>query len=63
MNYLEPAKADSVVLTVESVLYDLQTEELIWSAQLEMRLQENFESMVQTFVAELTRDLKVKGLV
>jgi hypothetical protein len=63
MNYLEPAKADSVVLMVESVLYDLQTEELIWSAQLEMRLQENFESMVQTFVAELTRDLKVKGLV
>jgi len=29
MNYLEPAMADSVVLTVESVLYDLQTEEFI----------------------------------
>jgi hypothetical protein len=63
MNYVEPSKKDLVILTVESVLYDLQTEELIWSAQLETILQGNFENMVQTFVDEVTRDLKTKGLI
>jgi hypothetical protein len=63
VNYVAPSKADFVILTVESVLYDLQTEELIWSAQLETRLEGNFENMVQTFVDEVTRDLKEKGLI
>ena len=63
INYVEPARADFVVLTVESVLYDLHTEELIWSAQLETRLEGNFENMVQTFVNEVTRDLRKKGLI
>jgi hypothetical protein len=63
MNYVAPAKADFVILTVESVLYDLKTEELIWSAQLETRLEGNFENMVRTFVDEVTKDLKGKGLI
>ena len=63
LNSVEPSKADFVILTLESVLYDLQTEELIWSAQLETRLEGNFENMVQKFINEVTRDLKYKGLI
>jgi len=63
MNYVASPKADFVILTVESVLYDLQTEELIWSAQLETHLQGNFENMVRTFVEEVAKDLKGKGLL
>ena len=63
MNYVPPSTASSVILTVESVLYDLKTEELIWSAQLETRLEGNFENMVQLFVNEVARDLKGKGLI
>ena len=63
MNYVPPLTFDSVILTVESVLYDLQTEELIWSAQLETRLEGNIEKMMRTFVDEVTKDLKGKGLI
>jgi hypothetical protein len=63
MNYVPPSTFDSVILTVESVLYDLQTEELIWSAQLETRLEGNMEGMVRKFVDEVTKDLKGKGLI
>jgi hypothetical protein len=63
MNYVAPSSASSVILTVESVLYDLKTEELIWSAQLETHLEGNFENMVQLFVNEVAKDLKGKGLI
>jgi len=63
MNYVAPAKADFVILTVESVLYDLQTEELIWSAQLQTRLEGNIEKMMRIFVDEVTKDLKGQGLI
>jgi len=42
VQFLAPTSYDKVILTVESVLYDLQTEEMIWSAQLETRLEGNF---------------------
>lgn len=60
---MPPASADIVTLTLESVLYDLQTEDLIWSAQLEMYLEKNFENMMRVFVDEVARDLKGKGLI
>jgi hypothetical protein len=59
-----------VVLTVESALYDLQTGELIWSAQLESpQMKTNFEKiedieeMMEKFVDEAIKDLKGKGLI
>ena len=52
-----------VVLTVESVMYDLQTEDMIWSAQLETYLESNFEKMVQLFAEEVIKDLKGKSLI
>jgi len=63
MNYLAPTSLDKVILTVESVLYDLHTEEMIWSAQLETHKEGNFENMVRLFVEEVTKDLKGKGLI
>ena len=63
MNYVAPAKAEFVTLIVESVLYDLHTEELIWTAQLETKLEGNIEKMMKTFVEEVTKDLKKKNLI
>ena len=63
LNYVAPSSLDSVILTVESVLYDLKTEEMIWSAQLETRLEGNIENMMRLFVDEVAKDLKGKGLI
>ena len=54
---------DFVVLTLESVLYDLKTEEMIWSAQLETVVEGNIEKLVQDFAEVVTKDLKGKGLI
>jgi hypothetical protein len=60
---VQPTVTNFVTLTVESVLYDLKTEELIWSARLETDLEENIEEMIQKYVNEVAKDLKVKGLL
>lgn len=60
---LQPTVTTFVTLTVESVLYDLHTEELIWSARLETDLEKNIEKMIQKYVNEVVKDLKVKGLI
>ncbi len=52
-----------VVLTVESVLYDLKTEELIWSSQMETNLESNLEDMMKKFVNEAVKELKMKGFI
>ena len=61
--YQPPTTTTFVVLTVESVLYDLKTEEMIWSAQLETFDEGNIEKMMQDFVNEVTKDLKKNGLI
>ena len=63
LTYSQPSSLSSVILTVESVLYDLQTEELIWSARLETTVEGNMENMMQRFVDEVIKDLKGKGLL
>jgi hypothetical protein len=52
-----------IVLTFESVLYDLQTKELIWLAQLETDLEGDFKEMTQQYVDEVVKNLKRKGLI
>ena len=52
-----------VVLYVESVLYDLQTEELIWSARMETDLQSDLEGMMKKFVDQAVKELKMKGFI
>jgi len=63
ITYQPPSTDTFVVLTVESVLYDLKTEKLIWSAQLETLVEGNIESMIQDFVKTVTKDLKSQGLM
>jgi hypothetical protein len=60
---VEPSVTSFVALTVESVLYDLRSEELIWSAQLETDLEGNIEKMIQKYVDEVAKDLKKKGFI
>jgi len=52
-----------VVLTIESVLYDLQTEELIWSARMETGLESDIESMMKKFVDQAVKELKKNGII
>lgn len=61
--YQPATTTEFVILTVESVLYDLKSEEMIWSAQLETVVEGNIEKMMQDFTQEVTKDLKEKGLI
>lgn len=63
VTYQPPTTTEFVVLTVESVLYDLKTEKPIWSAQLETVVEGDLETMMQDFVESVTKDLKEQGLI
>jgi hypothetical protein len=54
---------DIVTVTLESVLYDLKTEELIWSAELETKFVKDIEKAIRLFVDQVTKDLREKGLI
>jgi hypothetical protein len=58
-----PTTTNLVVMTVESVLYDLRTEELIWSARMETDLESNLEDMIKKFVTQAVKELKGKGFI
>lgn len=59
----EPATTtEFVILTVESVMYDLKTEQLIWSAQFDTVV-EGLDKMVQDYVKAASKDLKEKGFI
>ena len=61
--YEPPTSTEFVIATVESVMYDLETEEMIWSGQLETVVEGNFEKMVQDFVNTVSKDLTEKGII
>ena len=61
--YQPPTSTELVIATIESVLYDLETEEMIWSGQLETVIEGNFEKMVQDFVNTVSKDLTEKGII
>ncbi len=61
--YEPPTTTHFTVLSVESVIYDLKTEEMIWSAQLETVVEGDIEKMMQDFVEQVTKDLKNQGLI
>ena len=61
--YQPPSGRGISVLTVESVMYDLQTEELIWSARMKTDQEDTLEFMINKFVAEAVKDLKSNGLL
>jgi len=61
--YEPPTSTEFVIATVESVMYDLKSEEMIWSGQLETVIEGNFEKMVQDFVDTVSKDLAEKGII
>ncbi len=61
--YQPPTTSHFGILTVESVLYDLKTEEMIWSAQLETVVEGNLEKMMLDYAETVIKDLKDKGLI
>ena len=61
--FTPPSKNEYIVLTVESVMYDLRTEALIWSAQLETVVEGSIDAMMQNYVTQVSKDLKGKGLI
>jgi hypothetical protein len=63
VEYSSPASIDIVTVTLESVLYDLKTEELIWSSQLETKFVKDIEKAIRFFVDQVTKDLREKGLI
>ena len=44
-------------------MYDLITEELIWSAQLETAMEGSIDAMMQSYVEQVAKDLKKKSLI
>jgi len=44
-------------------MYDLKTEQLIWSAQYETVLEGGLDKMVQDYVKAASKDLKGKGFI
>ena len=60
---IQPTTPGTVILALESVLYDLKTEERIWSAQLEIAEEIDIMQMIKDYVDTVTRDLKRKGLI
>ena len=63
ITYQPPTTTQFVILTVESVLYDLKTEEMIWSAQLETVVESTIDKMMQDFAKVVTKDLREKGMI
>ncbi len=51
------------VVTVEANLYDANSKEMIWSAQLETTVDGDIQSLLQDFVKTVIKDLDSKGLI
>ena len=58
-----PTGTSFIIVTVESLLYDQQTETLIWSTRMETSLDSNKQEMMQKLAEETVRNLKVDGLI
>ena len=58
-----PTTNEFLVLTVESVLYDLKSGEIMWSGQLETVFEGKTEKSVKDYVKLVANDLKAKGLI
>ena len=60
---IQPEAHETVTLTLESVLYSLEPEERIWSAQLEIVDAIDIKNMIQDYVEEVAKNLRQKGLI
>ncbi|MEJ2137783.1 MAG: hypothetical protein P8X86_21410 [Desulfofustis sp.] len=62
-SYVPTTTTERIILTVESVMYDLKTEQLIWSAQYETAVEGSIDKMIGKFVEEVAKDLKRKKII
>ena len=60
---IQPTTPGTTTLVIESVLYDLKTEERIWAAQLETVEEIDPIKMIQDYVEAVTRNLEGKSLI
>ena len=60
---IQPTTPGTTTLIIESVLFDLKTEEKIWAAQLETVEGIDPIKMIRDYVEAVTRNLKGKGLI
>ena len=60
---IQPTTPGTTTLIIESVLYDLKTEERIWAAQLETVEDIDPIKMIRDYVEAVTRNLETKGLI
>ena len=60
---IQPTTPGTTTLIIESVLYDLKTEERIWAAQLETVEEIDPIKMIRNYVEAVTRNLEGKGLI
>ena len=60
---IQPRTPGSTTLIIESVLYDLKTEERIWTAQLETVEGIDPIKMIRDYVEAVARNLQGKGLI
>jgi hypothetical protein len=61
--YTPPTSTEFTILTVESVLYDLETEKMIWSGQFETVVEQDIEKNIKDFVIEVSKDMADKGII
>lgn len=62
-SYVPTKTTERVILTVESVMYDLKTEQLIWSAQYETAVEGSIDDMIDKYVKAVVKDLKGKKII
>ena len=60
---IQPTTPGDVIFTLESVMYDLKTEERIWTAQLETVEEIDIKKMIDNYVRAVIRNLDEKGLI
>jgi len=60
---IQPTTPGTTTLIIESVLYDLKTEERVWAAQLETVEEIDPIKMIRDYVEAVTRNLESKGLI
>lgn len=61
--HIQPTTPETTTLTIESVLYDLKTEERIWTVRLETVEEIDVMKMIRDYVEAVTSSLKGQGLI
>ena len=61
--YVPPTTAEFQIATIEANLYETKSGKLVWSAQLEVLVDNDIPKLFDDFVKVVSKDLKQKGLL